>query len=59
MDAAVTVLFLGLLIAIGIIIGPLMGFVSPSAFGVVGPLFTQVTLAIILFEGGLFLSSMF
>ena len=75
MDAAVTVLFLGLLIflgnilsrlftltkipdvlfliAIGIIIGPLMGFVSPLAFGVVGPLFTQVTLAIILFEGGL------
>jgi len=41
------------LIAIGIVIGPLLGFVVPSAFGVVGPLFTQVTLAIILFEGGL------
>ena len=75
MDAAITVLFLGLLIflgnilsrfftltkipdvlfliAIGIIIGPLLGFVEPSAFGVVGPLFTMVTLAIILFEGGL------
>jgi potassium/hydrogen antiporter len=75
MDAAVTVLFLGLLIflgnilsrfftltkipdvlfliAIGIIIGPFLGLVSPSAFGVVGPLFTMVTLAIILFEGGL------
>jgi potassium/hydrogen antiporter len=75
MDAAVTVLFLGLLIflgnilsrlftltkipdvlfliAIGIVIGPFLGLVSPSAFGVVGPLFTQVTLAIILFEGGL------
>jgi potassium/hydrogen antiporter len=75
MDAAVTVLFLGLLIflgnilsrfftltkipdvlfliAIGIIIGPILGLVEPSAFGVVGPLFTMVTLAIILFEGGL------
>jgi NhaP-type Na+/H+ or K+/H+ antiporter len=75
MDAAVTVLFLGLLIflgnilsrfftltkipdvlfliAIGIIIGPFLGFVSPAEFGVVGPLFTMVTLAIILFEGGL------
>jgi len=75
MDAAVTVLFLGLLIflgnilsrfftltkipdvlfliAIGIIIGPFLGLVTPSAFGVVGPLFTMVTLAIILFEGGL------
>ena len=75
MDAAVTVLFLGLLIfignilswffsltkvpdvlfliAIGIIIGPFLGLVTPEAFGVVGPLFTMVTLAIILFEGGL------
>ncbi len=75
MDAAVTVLFLGLLIfignilsrfftltkipdvlfliAIGIVIGPLLNLVTPDAFGVAGPLFTQVTLAIILFEGGL------
>jgi potassium/hydrogen antiporter len=75
MDAAVTVLFLGILIilgnvlsrvftvtkipdvlfliALGIVIGPLLGFVDPSAFGVVGPIFTEVTLAIILFEGGL------
>ncbi|MDO9549838.1 MAG: cation:proton antiporter [Methanoregula sp.] len=75
MDAAVTVLFLGLLIflgnilsrfftltkipdvlfliAIGIIVGPFLGLVSPEEFGVVGPLFTMVTLAIILFEGGL------
>jgi len=75
MDAAVTVLFLGLLIflgnvlcrfftltkipdvlfliAIGIVIGPFLGLVTPSEFGVVGPLFTMVTLAIILFEGGL------
>ncbi len=41
------------LIAIGIVIGPFLGLVAPSAFGVVGPLFTMVTLAIILFEGGL------
>ena len=75
MDAAVIVLFLGLLIfignilsrfftitkipdvlfliAIGIVVGPLLDLVEPSAFGVVGPIFTQVTLAIILFEGGL------
>ena len=75
MDAAITVLFLGLLIflgnilsrlftitkipdvlfliAIGIVIGPFLGLVTPDAFGVVGPLFTMVTLAIILFEGGL------
>ena len=75
MDAAVTLLFLGLLIfignilsriftitkipdvlfliAIGIVIGPLLDLVEPSAFGVVGPIFTEVTLAIILFEGGL------
>ncbi|PKL65874.1 MAG: hypothetical protein CVV32_01380 [Methanomicrobiales archaeon HGW-Methanomicrobiales-3] len=75
MDAAVTVLFLGLLIflgnilsrffaitkipdvlflmAIGIFIGPFLGLVTPAAFGVAGPLFTMVTLAIILFEGGL------
>lgn len=75
MDAAVTVLFIGLLIfignilsrffaltkipdvlfliGIGIVIGPFLGLVTPAAFGVVGPLFTMVTLAIILFEGGL------
>ncbi|MFA4861247.1 cation:proton antiporter [Methanoregula sp.] len=41
------------LIAIGIIVGPFLGYVSPAEFGVVGPLFTMVTLAIILFEGGL------
>ncbi|MFA5254874.1 MAG: cation:proton antiporter, partial [Methanoregula sp.] len=75
MDAAVTVLFLGILIflgnilsrfftitkipdvlfliALGIIVGPVLDFVEPSAFGVVGPIFSEVTLAIILFEGGL------
>ena len=43
------------LIGIGLIIGPLLGFVSPASFGIAGPIFTAVTLAIILFEGGLHL----
>jgi potassium/hydrogen antiporter len=43
------------LIGIGLIIGPLLGFVSPASFGIVGPIFTTITLAIILFEGGLHL----
>jgi cell volume regulation protein A len=43
------------LIGIGLIIGPVLGFVSPESFGIVGPIFTTVTLAIILFEGGLHL----
>ena len=41
------------LISLGILVGPFLDLVSPDAFGVVGPLFTQVTLAIIMFEGGL------
>lgn len=43
------------LIAIGLCIGPVLGLVSPASFGIVGPIFTTVTLAIILFEGGLHL----
>jgi len=43
------------LIGIGILIGPVLGFVSPASFGIVGPIFTTITLAIILFEGGLHL----
>ncbi len=43
------------LIAIGLLIGPVFGLVSPESFGIVGPIFTTVTLAIILFEGGLHL----
>src|SRR5665647_253688 len=43
------------LIGIGLIIGPILGLVSPASFGIVGPIFTTVTLAIILFEGGLHL----
>lgn len=43
------------LIGIGLVIGPLLGLVFPASFGIVGPIFTTVTLAIILFEGGLHL----
>ncbi len=42
-----------LLIIIGIGIGPILGLAYPSQFGIVGPIFTTVTLIIILFESGL------
>jgi cell volume regulation protein A len=42
-----------LLIIIGICVGPVLGLASPSLFGEVGPVFTTVTLIIILFESGL------
>lgn len=42
-----------LLIIIGICFGPVLNLVSPSQFGVVGPIFTTITLIIILFESGL------
>ena len=42
-----------LLIIIGICVGPLLGLASPPVFGAVGPVFTSVTLIIILFESGL------
>lgn len=41
-----------LLITIGVLLGPVFGLVHPSQFGNVGPVFAQVALAIILFEGG-------
>jgi len=41
------------LVLIGICLGPLLGVVTPAKFGVVGPVFTAVTLVIILFEAGL------
>ena len=41
-----------LLIIIGICVGPLLGLASPSVFGSVGPVFTTITLIIILFESG-------
>jgi len=42
-----------LLIALGICVGPVLGLTSPSQFGQVGPVFTTITLIVILFEGGL------
>jgi cell volume regulation protein A len=42
-----------LLTIIGICVGPVLGLVSPTYFGAVGPIFTTITLVIILFESGL------
>jgi cell volume regulation protein A len=42
-----------LLIIIGVCVGPVLGLASPPLFGAVGPVFTTVTLIIILFEGGI------
>ncbi len=42
-----------LLIIIGICVGPVLGLASPPLFGAVGPVFTTVTLIIILFESGI------
>jgi cell volume regulation protein A len=42
-----------LLMIIGIGVGPVLGLTSPELFGAVGPVFTTVTLIIILFESGL------
>jgi cell volume regulation protein A len=42
-----------LLTIIGIVLGPLLHLVTPANFGNVGPVFTTVTLIIILFEAGL------
>jgi NhaP-type Na+/H+ or K+/H+ antiporter len=41
------------LILIGLALGPLAGVVAPADFGVVGPVFTTVTLVVILFEAGI------
>lgn len=41
-----------LLLIIGILIGPVLGFVKPHHFGEVGPVFTTITLIILLFESG-------
>ena len=44
------------LILIGVIVGPVLGIVSPEDFGKVGGVFTTVALVVILFEAGLELS---
>jgi potassium/hydrogen antiporter len=41
-----------LLIIIGLIIGPLLNIVNIDHFGLIGPVFTTITLVTILFEGG-------
>lgn len=41
------------LILIGLCVGPLLGIVAPRNFGAVGPVFTTITLVIILFESGI------
>lgn len=41
-----------LLICIGLILGPLTHVVTPAAFGSVGPVFTTITLVLLLFESG-------
>lgn len=40
------------LVIVGIVLGPLLGFVSPADFGKVGSLFATIALVVILFEGG-------
>lgn len=41
------------LFTIGLLIGPVGGFVRPENFGAVGPVFTTITLVFILFESGI------
>lgn len=42
-----------LLLGLGLLLGPGLNLVRPEQLGAVGPLFTTITLVIILFEGGL------
>ena len=42
-----------LLMLVGLVLGPILGVISPEDFGIAGPMFTTITLVIILFEGGL------
>lgn len=44
------------LVFIGLLIGPILGFVTTDAFGKVGNVFTIIALILILFEGGLYLN---
>lgn len=41
------------LFTIGLLLGPIGGFVRPENFGAVGPVFTTITLVFILFESGI------
>lgn len=42
-----------LLLVLGILLGPVLHLVSTESFGKVGPVFSAITLVVILFEGGL------
>jgi cell volume regulation protein A len=44
------------LIGIGLLLGPVFRVVSPNDFGKMGPIFTEIALVVILFEGGLEIS---
>jgi cell volume regulation protein A len=41
-----------ILLVIGIVVGPILGFVKEAHFGSIGPIFTSITLILILFESG-------
>ena len=41
-----------ILLVIGIIVGPILGVVREAHFGSIGPIFTSITLILILFESG-------
>jgi NhaP-type Na+/H+ or K+/H+ antiporter len=41
-----------MLMIIGLVIGPILGLVSSNVLGSFGPVFTTITLVVILFEGG-------
>ncbi len=42
-----------ILIGIGVLIGPVFGFIAPEDLGIVGPVFATATLVILLFDGGI------
>ena len=41
------------LVVLGLLIGPILKLITPEAFGKVGPVFTTISLVIILFQSGL------
>ena len=41
-----------ILLVIGIVVGPILGVVKEAHFGSIGPIFTSITLILILFESG-------
>jgi len=46
------------LVVLGLLIGPILGVITPETFGKVGPVFTTISLIIILFQSGLGLNLM-